>query len=641
MIGKKLTPFKFWCQKVLPTAYDDSLSYYEYLCKLNEYLNEVIEQINTLTEAEENFQEDLSQQWEDYKTGLNDEWLEYKTGLTEEWNTYQRELTEAWLETKGYIDHYFDNLDVQTEINNKLDTMVLNGTMSALIEGVISDDIPTTVTAWLTEHVDPVGSAVVVDNTLTISGAAADAKATGDAINNVDVRSQFSNLFDLNDYLLAKDAYFNGTTHTVTNLNGFSCYKIPLTSGQIFSIYNPNGLCDNGFSSANRMCLELSDGTYTRDDSVLLTSVYGYYCKAPANSAYLYISLFTSSVSGAIYNKNLVFPQLNDSRYINATKVVSVIEDISTQNVIYMRDNLRLVQIGTDAYVNILHLNAGDKVYYEEALPSGFNFYATFDNNNGTCTLVTSRLFTAPTDGTYYGFNLIANPVKVIYMPINSSMLDYKNIINSPIIERYYNGLKGVAFGTSLTYRSQTSWGYLSYLETLSGITFDNQGIGSSKIKGNLLTAIKNYTDYADKDVCILEGFVNDWYHEANYLGTYTDTTESTVCGCVRSALNYILSQNPNLTVFLILDHYGKNGSVDNSSTAVNSAGKTQYEWWTEIGKVAESLGIPVIKEFAISQISENTPQYLADNIHVNNLGAEQSGYAIWSQMKQYFPNRK
>ena len=187
MIGNKLTPFKFWCQKILPTVYDDSMSYYEYLCKLNEYLNEVIEQINTLTQAEEDFQADLSQQWEDYKSGLNDEWLEYKTGLTEEWNTYQRELTEAWLETKGYIDHYFDNLDVQTEINNKLDSMVTDGTMGNLIEAVISDDIPTSVTAWLTAHVDPVGSAVVVDNTLSITGAAADAKVTGDKIKDTNL----------------------------------------------------------------------------------------------------------------------------------------------------------------------------------------------------------------------------------------------------------------------------------------------------------------------------------------------------------------------------------------------------------------------------------------------------------------------
>lgn len=52
-----------------------------------------------------------------------------------------------------------------------------------------SKSLPTmvgdTVTTWLTEHVDPVGSAVVVDNTLTIQGAAADAKKTGDEISGL------------------------------------------------------------------------------------------------------------------------------------------------------------------------------------------------------------------------------------------------------------------------------------------------------------------------------------------------------------------------------------------------------------------------------------------------------------------------
>lgn len=47
---------------------------------------------------------------------------------------------------------------------------------------VLPNMIGDTVTTWLTEHVDPVGSAVVVDNTLTIAGAAADAKKTGDEI---------------------------------------------------------------------------------------------------------------------------------------------------------------------------------------------------------------------------------------------------------------------------------------------------------------------------------------------------------------------------------------------------------------------------------------------------------------------------
>lgn len=35
------TSFRFWCQKVLPLVYDDSLSYYEVLCKLADGFNEL------------------------------------------------------------------------------------------------------------------------------------------------------------------------------------------------------------------------------------------------------------------------------------------------------------------------------------------------------------------------------------------------------------------------------------------------------------------------------------------------------------------------------------------------------------------------------------------------------------------------
>ena len=39
--------FKWLCHKILPLAYDDSLSYYEFLCKVLAKLNEVITGINT------------------------------------------------------------------------------------------------------------------------------------------------------------------------------------------------------------------------------------------------------------------------------------------------------------------------------------------------------------------------------------------------------------------------------------------------------------------------------------------------------------------------------------------------------------------------------------------------------------------
>ena len=36
--------FRYWCYKVLPLVYDDSLSYYEVLCKVVKYINDLIAQ---------------------------------------------------------------------------------------------------------------------------------------------------------------------------------------------------------------------------------------------------------------------------------------------------------------------------------------------------------------------------------------------------------------------------------------------------------------------------------------------------------------------------------------------------------------------------------------------------------------------
>ena len=92
-----LRPFRFWCQKVLPLVYDDSLSYYELLCKVVDYLNKTMENVNSLNE---NFDE-----------------------LQQMFNTL-----------KQYVDDYFKNLDVQEEINNKLDEMAKNGEFELLLQ---------------------------------------------------------------------------------------------------------------------------------------------------------------------------------------------------------------------------------------------------------------------------------------------------------------------------------------------------------------------------------------------------------------------------------------------------------------------------------------------------------------------------
>lgn len=87
--GNNLKPFRFWCQKVLPIVYDDSLSYYELLSKLVDYVNKLIED--------------------------------------------ESELVEAYTKLQEYVNNYFEDLDVTAEINNKLDQMAQDGTLTALI----------------------------------------------------------------------------------------------------------------------------------------------------------------------------------------------------------------------------------------------------------------------------------------------------------------------------------------------------------------------------------------------------------------------------------------------------------------------------------------------------------------------------
>lgn len=113
-------PFVRFVASSIPCVFDDSLSYYEALCALWKWLQDnVVTVINNNATVTENYIEDT-----DDKIS---------------------ELTHFTEEIKNYVDNYFNNLDVQSEINNKLDAMVLDGTMDTIINqeifGQINSDI--------------------------------------------------------------------------------------------------------------------------------------------------------------------------------------------------------------------------------------------------------------------------------------------------------------------------------------------------------------------------------------------------------------------------------------------------------------------------------------------------------------------
>lgn len=96
---------------VFPTAFTDAMTYYECLAYLVKYLEDsVVPAVN--------------------------------------------ENAEALKELQDYVVHYFDNLDVQDEINNKLDQMAEDGTLQEIITAYIQANV-----AWVFDNVADMQSA--------------------------------------------------------------------------------------------------------------------------------------------------------------------------------------------------------------------------------------------------------------------------------------------------------------------------------------------------------------------------------------------------------------------------------------------------------------------------------------------------
>lgn len=85
------------------------------------------------------------------------------------------------------VTQYLNTVDGYEKLSNataeKINNMATSGELGTVISG--ATDLQKTTTDWLHDNVTPVGSAVVVDKSLTIEGAAADSKATGNSIDSL------------------------------------------------------------------------------------------------------------------------------------------------------------------------------------------------------------------------------------------------------------------------------------------------------------------------------------------------------------------------------------------------------------------------------------------------------------------------
>lgn len=88
--------------------------------------------------------------------------------------------THTLVDVLGSID-----VDVTGTIQDQISQLFNEKVSNSDMQTYISSSMPAYITSWLNTNVNPVGSAVVVDSSLSISGAAADAKKTGDEITQI------------------------------------------------------------------------------------------------------------------------------------------------------------------------------------------------------------------------------------------------------------------------------------------------------------------------------------------------------------------------------------------------------------------------------------------------------------------------
>ena len=191
----EMSPFRFWCQKVLPLAYDDALSYYEVLCKLSEYLNEMLSNVESLKGDVDN-------------------------------------LRKAFEALQEWVNNYFENLDIKGDIKETIIEMVNDGTLTEILKPYIDQEILNKWNAEYKKYVDQQDASI-----LSQANAHSDA---ADAAQNTNINKNASDITNLNNRLNGLlDNIAERVTVFMTRVSTNSTLTVStLSSGDIQAYFN-------------------------------------------------------------------------------------------------------------------------------------------------------------------------------------------------------------------------------------------------------------------------------------------------------------------------------------------------------------------------------------------------------------------
>lgn len=230
---KKLKGFKFWSQKVLPLVYDESLSYYEVLCKISAHLNDIIEAQNVLSET------------------VVQELTEFDEILKQMLAKIDTRLAQIPTEVKELFDNYVGSEEFIAIVTGILSELVdeylakKNDVFSISVEhyGAVGDGITDDTSAFYRAmNESPIGALIIGDSNKTylLSGVSFKRKFNGNncniKFNDVEAPVQIHTLNDISNVSfvgVSKESQFTAQGVTIENCN-FIRVKLTLITADCY-----------------------------------------------------------------------------------------------------------------------------------------------------------------------------------------------------------------------------------------------------------------------------------------------------------------------------------------------------------------------------------------------------------------------
>lgn len=119
---------RFWCQKVLPAVYDQSLSYYEVLCKLAAFLNKMLEELEKM---QDNI-DALHKAYKDLQDWVNAEIARFEAHMEQHFDDLTKELWNKFEQYKNdtntTLQQWFNDYTTNTtnNLNKKFNEFLSN-----------------------------------------------------------------------------------------------------------------------------------------------------------------------------------------------------------------------------------------------------------------------------------------------------------------------------------------------------------------------------------------------------------------------------------------------------------------------------------------------------------------------------------